>query len=152
MKRELLAFGLLAVSVDLAAAGIYKCTSPSGSVSYQEIACEGAQAGGVANIPTSFPEVNSAERERLLRQVALLEQRELKRYEIDSNERIAMADIAAREREAQLMAQSSSDAYGYGYAMPAYAVAGRGAHLVPIMNHRSRVQHHIATGVGNGTR
>jgi len=148
MRRELLALGLLALSVDLAAAGIYKCTSPSGSVSYQETACEGAQSGGVASIPTSFPEVNTAERERLLRQVALLEQRELRRYEIDSNERIAMADIAAREREAQMMAAAQSDPGSYGYAMPVYAVGGRGAHLVPIVNHRARVQHHVATGVG----
>jgi len=152
MRRELLALGLLILSVDLAAAGIYKCTSPSGAVTYQEIACDGAQSGSVASIPTSFPEVNTAERERLLQQVALLDQRQLRRYEVESNERIALADIAAREREAEMMAAAQSSADTYGYALPLYGVAGRGAHLVPIVNHRARVQHHIATGIGNGVR
>ena len=144
MRRKLLAFGLLAISLDLTAAGIYRCTSPSGGVTYQETACDGAQSGGVAkNIPTSFPEVNTAERERILRAVALLEQRELQRYEIDSRERVAYAELAQRQREAEMATQSQGD---YGYPVGFYA-AGRGAHLVPIAKHVTHVQHHIANGL-----
>lgn len=137
MKRQLLALGLVAVSMDLAAAGIYKCTSPTGGVTYQETACDGAQTGGVAkSIPTVFPEVNTVERDRTLRALELLQQRELLRYDIDSRERVAMAGIAAREREAQMAANSSGgDPYAIGYG----AWGGR---LVPIMAHRTHVQHH----------
>jgi hypothetical protein len=76
--------------------------------------------------------------------VALLEQRELQRYEIDSRERVAYAELAQRQREAEMAAQSQGD---YGYPVGFYA-AGRGAHLVPIANHRTaHIQHHIATGL-----
>lgn len=148
MKRELLAVGLLAISLHAGAAGIYRCTSPSGGVTYQETACDGAQSGGPANIPTSFPEVNTAERERVLRQVALLEERELRRYEIDSRERIARDDRAAREREAEAAGAmaTAGDSGAYGYGVPLYAVP-RGAHLVPIANHRAVIRHHVATGL-----
>ena len=151
MNRKLLALGLLAISLDLTAAGIYRCTSPGGGVTYQETACAGPDAGGLAkNIPTSFPEVNTAERDRVLRAVALLDQRELQRAEIDSRERIAYAELAQRQREAEMaMNQSSNGDYGYPIG---YALAGRGAHLVPIMDRRTRVQHHVATGVGRPLR
>jgi hypothetical protein len=150
MKREFLALGLLMMSLPSAAAGIYRCTSPAGGVTYQETACEGAASGGPAGIPTSFPEVNTAEHDRLLRQVAQLEDRELRRYEIDSRERIAQADIAAREREskAALAAAQSSD--GSGYAGPYFgAVGGRGAHLVPIVNHRAVSKRYGGGAPGN---
>ncbi len=143
MRRKLLALGLLAISLDLTAAGIYRCTSPSGGVTYQETACAGNDSGGVANIPTSFPEVNTTERDRLLRAVALLEQRELQRYEIDSRERVAYAELAQRQREAEMAVQSQGD---YGYPVGFY-VAGRGAHLVPIAKHVTHVQHHLANGL-----
>ncbi len=144
MKRELLALGLVVMSVPAAAAGIYRCTGPSGAVTYQEAACDGDASGGLSSIPTSFPEVNSNERDRLLRQVAQLEDRELKRYEIDSRERIARADIAAREREAEA-AQSaqSSDAYSGPY----YFGGGR---LIPVASHRAHVRHNGGAGTGSG--
>jgi hypothetical protein len=148
MDRRILALGLLMMSLPAAAAGIYRCTGPTGGVTYQETACDGAASGGLAGIPTSFPEVNTTERDRLMRQVAQMEDRELKRYEIDSRERIANADIAARERESQaaLAAAQSADA---GYAGPFFGgVGGRGAHLVPIANHHA-VSHHYG-GAGSG--
>jgi len=141
MKRELLAVGVLLMSLPAGAAGIYRCTSASGAVTYQEIACEGGATGGVSNIPTSFPEVNTAERDRVLQQAAALEARNLRRYEIDSNERVAMADIAARERSSQAAsAAQSADAY------PVYAFAGRGAHFVSVVGRVIR-HNRIATGV-----
>jgi hypothetical protein len=134
MRRELLALGLLAISLDIAASGIYKCKSPSGSVTYQEIACDGEQTGGVANIPTGFPDMNVIEHDHILQQGALAEARLLKRYEIDSNERIAMAGIAARERESKMTAPVD-DSIGYGL--------GWGGRLIPIAAHRTPApQHH----------
>jgi Domain of unknown function (DUF4124) len=146
MKRELLALGFLVMSLPAAAAGIYRCTSPSGGVTYQEVACDGATSGGLSGIPTSFPEVNTAERERLLHQVALMEERELKRYAIDSQERIAQSDIAAREREAQALAAAQT---GDGYGGP-YYFAGGGGRLIPIVNHRSTVKRNTGAGAGRG--
>ncbi|HEY2630129.1 MAG TPA: DUF4124 domain-containing protein [Usitatibacter sp.] len=136
------------LSLPAAAAGIYRCTSPTGGVTYQETACDGSTSGGLSGIPTSFPEVNTTERDRLLRQVALLEDRELKRYEIDSRERVAQSDIAAREREAQAaMSAQSSDAYGGPYYF-----AGGGGRLIPIMGRQHNVQHHGGNGAGSGNR
>ncbi|HLX23572.1 MAG TPA: hypothetical protein VKR38_09530 [Usitatibacter sp.] len=137
MVRRLLALGILAASLDLAAAGIYKCTSPSGSVSYQEIACAGTQTGGVANIPTGFPDMNVIEHDHILQLGSMAEARLLKRYEIDSNERVAMADIAARERAAQMAAANVSNgdaSLGYGL--------GWGGRLIPIAAHRSPPPQH----------
>ncbi len=144
MKREFLALGLLMMTFPVAAAGIYRCTSPAGGVTYQETACEGAASGGLSAIPTSFPEVNTAERERLMQQVALMEERELKRYEIDSRERVAQSDIAARERESEAAAAQANDSYGYGYVGPYFGAASRGAHLVPIASRRPVVGHYGA--------
>jgi hypothetical protein len=135
MRRKLLALALLAISLDLTAAGIYKCTSPSGGITYQEVACSGAQTGGVANIPTGFPDMNVIEHDHILQQGAMAEARLLKRYEIDSNERIAMAGIAARERESKMASANADDSIGYGL--------GWGGRLVPIMARRSPApQHH----------
>ena len=141
-NSRLLALGLLAMSLPAAASGIYRCTSPSGAVTYQEIACSGAESGGVANIPTSFPDMNVVEHERILQQGAMADARLLKRYEIDSHERIANADRASRERIAEMqLAQADSGDYGYGgYGMPYYAAAG--ARLVPIYAHRTHVRPH----------
>jgi hypothetical protein len=129
MRRKLLALGLLAISLDLTAAGIYKCISPSGGVSYQETACEGTQTGGIAKIPTGFPDMNVIEHDHILAQGAMAEARLLKRYEIDSNERIAMAGIAQREREARMASMVDDSSVGYGL--------GWGGRLIPIMGHRT---------------
>jgi Domain of unknown function (DUF4124) len=150
MKREFLALGLLVIALPSAAAGIYRCTSPTGGVTYQETACDGATTGGLSSVPTSFPEVNTTERDRLLRQVAQLEERELRRYEIDSRERIAQADIAARERESKAALAAAQSDDSSGYAGPFYGVGGRGAHLVPIVNHRANA-HHYGGGPKGGS-
>ncbi len=136
MTRKLLALGLLAFSFDLAAAGIYKCTSPTGRVTYQEFSCAESDSGGVANIPVGFPDMNVIERDHILAQGALAEARLLKRYEIESNERIAMADIAARERAAQAAASALNGDTSVGYGL------GWGGRLIPIAAHRSPPPQH----------
>ena len=137
-NRKLLALGLLAMSLPAAASGIYRCTSPSGAVTYQEIACSGADSGGVANIPTAFPDMNVVEHDHILQQGAMAADRLMKRYEIDSHERIASADRASRERIAEMqLAQVDAGDYSNG-GIPFYAAAG--ARLVPIYAHRTHVK------------
>jgi hypothetical protein len=98
VKRPLafLALSLLALP---AAAEIFRCTSERGAITYQEIPCPAAAQAATLDIPSQFPEVNRAERERLLAREAALEARLLKRAEIDAAERIARDDRLARERE-----------------------------------------------------
>lgn len=136
MRRRLLALGILAFSFDLAAAGIYRCTSPSGSVSYQETACAPSESGGLSRVSTAFPDMNVIEHDHILAAGALAEARLLKRYEIDSNERIAMADIAARERAAQAAAGAMTGDTSVGYGL------GWGGRLIPIAAHRSPPPQH----------
>src|SRR5258708_29027764 len=76
-------------SVALASAGeIFRCKAMDGAVTYQEIACDAASDGGAVSIPTSYPEVNLAERDRLLAREAALDARHLRRAEPDSPDRI----------------------------------------------------------------
>jgi hypothetical protein len=97
---------LLAANAN-ASTEIFRCTAPGGSVTYQQVPCPTAASGGAVDIPSSFPDANAAERDRLFRRVAALDARLLKRAEIDAAERIAREDRLAREREA--LAQAERD-------------------------------------------
>jgi len=98
--KALAGVGIAVVSIQAQAGGIYRCTAPGGAVTYQETACDGSSTGGVANIPTGYPDFNVVEHERILQREAVLDQRMLERYRIDSAERIARDDRIAREKEA----------------------------------------------------
>ena len=87
---------ILLVAGTARAAPIYRCID-AGTVTYQEQAC--ASAGERVAIPDTYPEVNRAERDRLLQREAALEARLLKRAEIESAERIARENRRAREIE-----------------------------------------------------
>ena len=121
--RKFLIGMALAAALPAAAGSIYRCTGPGGAVTYQEIACSGEASGGVANIPTQFPDYNVVEHNRILQQEAMLDARLLRRLEIESNERIARDDRAAREKEAEARiaeAQAQSQQV-YGLAIPLVA-------------------------------
>jgi hypothetical protein len=96
----MLAVGIAGGALQAQAAGIYRCTEAGGTVTYQETACAGSSTGGAANIPTTYPDYNVVEHERILRREAMLDARMLERYRIDSAERIARDDRIAREKEA----------------------------------------------------
>ena len=107
-------FALLVAAVALPAqAEIFRCTAAGGAVTYQEIPCGGADKIRTMDIPAVFPEVNSAERERLLQREAALEVRMLERERIESNERIARNELAVREREARAARDAAAAAQGY---------------------------------------
>jgi hypothetical protein len=153
-KTVLIGIVIAAAAGPALAGSIYRCTGPGGAVTYQEIACAGEDTGGPANIPTSFPEANMAERNRILQQEAMLDERLLRRAQIDSTERIARDDRAVREREAEArMAEAEAmQASGYGY--PLFAVPGRFVNRNNLMakrtiNNRPHVEHHVRGQVRN---
>ena len=121
MNRSLAALALVSLACG-AHAGIYRCTC-GGAVTYQEIPCPASATATTMDIPTQFPEVNRAERERILAREAALDARLLKRAEIDAAERIARDDRTARERElaalrAELARREAEDAGGFIVVSP----------------------------------
>ena len=103
-RALLLALPFVALSVQ---AEIYRCKAAGGATTYQEIPCPPSSASSHAmDIPASFPEVNHAERARLLAREEALEARRLKREEIESRERIARDDRIAREQELQALREA----------------------------------------------
>lgn len=105
MKRwkVCVAAALASLPAVAAANGIYRCTAPDGAVTYQETACLFAREERPLAIPTEFPPVNAAERNRLLQREAALDARMLKRAELETAERIARD--ARRTRELELAAE-----------------------------------------------
>lgn len=134
-KAILAGVALAAVALQAGAGSIYRCTSPGGGITYQETACAGEDTGGVANIPTAYPDFNVVERDRLLQREAMLDSRLLKRLEIESNERIARDDRAAREKEAQARIAEAEASQGYGYAVPFFAGNQNNLRVRPHMRH-----------------
>ncbi|HXF77276.1 MAG TPA: hypothetical protein VN598_00320 [Usitatibacter sp.] len=123
--KTMLGLGIAIASVQAQAAGIYRCTEPGGAVTYQETACAGSSTGGVANIPTGYPDYNVVEHERILQREALLDSRLLERYRIDSAERIARDDRIAREKEAAAEIAMAEAMAANGGGMPFFV--GRAA-------------------------
>ena len=111
-----------------AQAEIFRC-SEAGSVTYQEVPCATSAQGGVTKIPSSFPEANFAERNRLLQREAALDARLLERERIESAERIARMDLAAREREAQAARDAAAAAASQSY-VPVYWGGYRPPHVI----------------------
>jgi hypothetical protein len=104
---------LLAMIALPAQAEIFRCTAAGGAITYQEIPCGGADKSRTMDIPAVYPEVNNAERSRLLQREAALEARMLERERIESAERIARSELAVRERELQAARDAAAAAQGY---------------------------------------
>ena len=106
VKRSLpIAAFLAAISLS-AHAEIFRCTAAGGAITYQETPCPASAQARTMDIPSAFPEVNRAERDRLLARADALEARLLKRQEIEAAERMARDDRAAREREIQALREA----------------------------------------------
>jgi hypothetical protein len=107
-------FVFLVVAIALPAqAEIFRCTARGGAVTYQEFPCAEADKARTMDIPAVYPEVNNAERNRLLQREAALEARMLERERIESAERVARNELAVREREAQAAREAAAAAQGY---------------------------------------
>ena len=107
-----MALGSVAFS---AGAQVYRCVDARGGVTFQEQACPATSQERVTTIPTSYPEVNLRERERLLARADAADERQLKRLQIESQERIAREHRAAMEAiaEAERERTRAADAGGY---------------------------------------
>jgi hypothetical protein len=135
-------FLLLSCTVVSAYAQIYRCTGANGAITYQEIACGAAEQSRTIDIPAAFPEVNSAERSRLLQREAALDARLLERTRIESAERVAQAELATREREARAQREAAElAAQQSGYPVFVTGPIYRGPRAHP---HRLPAQRRIA--------
>ena len=69
-------------------AEVFRCTSASGAVSYQELPCGAGETLRVVDVPAAYPAPNTAERDRLFQREAALDQRLEAQRERESREAI----------------------------------------------------------------
>src|SRR5713226_8498839 len=91
-RGAMLMAGLLLATDALASSDVFRCTAPGGRVTYQQIPCPADSAERVVDVPSQYPEVDRAARERLFQREAALDARLLKREELDTAVRIARED------------------------------------------------------------
>jgi hypothetical protein len=121
----------------VAPAQVIRCESADGAVTYQQEPCRGSERESRPAIPTTFPPVNDAERDRLLAREAALDRRLEARRDRESREAIARAERQAREAErarVETLAAAEPPPYliAYPYWRPAYT-ARVVRHAVPHM-------------------
>jgi len=108
MQRAALATctALLALAATPACAEIFRCTSPAGSVTYQQDPCGASENAARIDVPASYPAPDSAERQRLFAREAALDQRLEAERERWSREAIAHAMQPAPAPEPEPVAGS----------------------------------------------
>ena len=75
-SRYRIALACAATALAAAAhADVFRCTSPVGAVTYQEIPCAANQAARIVDVPETYPAANVAERDRLFQREAALDRR-----------------------------------------------------------------------------
>jgi hypothetical protein len=135
MRALLRASSIALVAISLPAFGdIVRCVTPTGAVTYQQIACPDAAREQATGIASEYPPVNLAERERLLAK----EQEMYRRLEAqrDRDTQLVMAREARAASEARTReAQTAGEPYYIGWpAYPARPVhhgrGGRGSQPV----------------------
>ena len=120
MRRYFFALSLIA-ALPAASAPIYRCTDAfGGNVAYQAEPCTTA-AGEATAIPTQFPD-HVAPRDRLAAREAAVDARLLERLRLESAERIARDERAARQAqlEAERERAQPSDVWVPVYLAPAH--------------------------------
>ena len=131
MRRYLIGIALIA-ALPAAAAPIYRCTDAfGGNVAYQEQPCTSA-AGEATAIPTHFPDY-AGPRDRLAAREAAADARLLERMRIESAERIARDDRAARQTQldAERDHAQATDGWMPVYVGPVHSRPIRRAHVRP---------------------
>jgi hypothetical protein len=86
---------LLGAAAFPAHAAIFRCTAPSGEVTYQQSPCAQSEATRVVDVPESYPAANPSERERLFAREAALDRRLEAQRERESRESMARAAAEA---------------------------------------------------------
>lgn len=92
---------LLGAAVTPARAAIYRCTSPDGSVTYQQLPCAAHEQARALDVPETYPAADSTERERLFAREAALDRRLEAERERESREAMARAAAEAAAAAAQ---------------------------------------------------
>jgi len=101
-RGAILMAGLLLLGADaLASSDIFRCVAPGGRITYQQIPCPNDSAERVIDVPSEYPEIDRAARDRLFQREAALDARLMKQAELDTALRIAREDRLARESEAR---------------------------------------------------
>jgi len=113
--RQVTAGIALAAIASAAGAQVYRCTDARGAVTFQEQACPVTSDERVTTIPTSYPEANLRERERLLARAEAADARLLKRLDQKTRDR------TAREHR---LAGEAAEKVGRGRAPAAEAAGG----------------------------
>jgi len=99
-RGAILIAGLLLLATDApASSDVFRCTAPGGRITYQEIPCPNDNAERVIDVPSHFPEIDRAARDRLFQREAALDARQLKREELDAALRIAREERLGRDAE-----------------------------------------------------
>jgi hypothetical protein len=139
VKARLL-FVLLSCCAVGAQAQIYRCTGAKGAITYQEIPCAAAEQSRTMDIPATFPEVKTAERARLLKREAASSARQDVRMRIESAERVALAELATREREARAQREAAELAAQQPAGYPVFVTGPyhRGPRVHPHPNQPTR--------------
>src|SRR2546426_7258673 len=114
-RGAILIAGLLLIAADAdASADVFRCAAPGGAITYQQIPCPNDSAERVIDVPSDYPDVDRAARERLFQREAALDARLLKREELDTAVRIAREARLARENEARGQPMEAAPVYFIG--------------------------------------
>jgi hypothetical protein len=92
--------------LDAGAAEIFRCSTPSGSIAYQQFPCAPNNDAGKVDVPSAYPDVDVAARDRLFQREAGVDQRlEAQRDRLSREEMtrmVARAQVAAAEAAAAI--------------------------------------------------
>jgi hypothetical protein len=135
-RRERLA-GLAALAAVLAlpvGAEIFRCTSPTGAVSYQQASCPESDVSRVVDVPSSYPNADPAQRRQLFAREAALDRRLEARRERESREAIARAELTAAQAAARQAQPQPADSQPLWLPLPfprsrRFVRAHSGAHV-----------------------
>jgi hypothetical protein len=122
----------LAAAPAFAADDIYRCVGADGAVAYQQMPCEAA--GGVARVPTSFPPVNAAERDRLFEREAAMYQRLEAQRERQLAETLERNSRQGAIEKARIEAAAAAEAPLYVVGYPRYGRGWYGNRVPPRVN------------------
>jgi uncharacterized protein DUF4124 len=131
MRIFLMAGLLLGLALDAGASPIYRCSDAQG-VGYQQLPCAPGAVGDALAIAESYPQPDTAARERLLQREAALDRRlEAQRERLSREEatRIAARAQVDAARAAAAAAQAREPAVEGG--LPWVLVRGRPSHRGP---------------------
>ena len=108
------ALGLLAATPAVAAE-IFRCSTPGGSISYQQFPCAPGSEAGRIDIPTAYPDIDAAARDRLLQREAALDRRLEAERERLSREEMTRITARAQVAAAQAVAPAPEPVYSVGW-------------------------------------